>query len=221
MDVISKKCYYGTILETLDPLSISTIDVTPFEVYSKIPGEKCLIMTLEFDTTNFDTILFTLIDFEQSIFIKKGQLVHVLKKWGPEFKIEFDITVKIRPSNRTNIVHFKTGVKNGQYGDRIPEIYLRPNSKFVDVRSAVNGDYNHLFSFEYILNQKYHIVVKQYKDTGNKYIYEIEVNGSTDHSVENQQAQQFSNVKFYACSSWEDGCFTNDFGLFENFELFF
>ena len=50
MDVISKKCYYGTILETLDPLSISTIDVTPFEVYSKIFGEKCLIMTLEFDT---------------------------------------------------------------------------------------------------------------------------------------------------------------------------
>ena len=50
MDVISKKCYYGTILETLDPLSISTIDATPFEVYSKIPGEKRLIITLEFDT---------------------------------------------------------------------------------------------------------------------------------------------------------------------------
>ena len=47
MDVISKKCYYGKMLETLDPLSISTIDVTPFEVYSKIPGEKCLIMMLE------------------------------------------------------------------------------------------------------------------------------------------------------------------------------
>ena len=40
MDEISKKCYYGKMLETLDPLSISAIDSTPFEVYSKIPGEK-------------------------------------------------------------------------------------------------------------------------------------------------------------------------------------
>ena len=40
MDEISKKCYYGKMLETSDPLSISSIDATPFEVYSKIPGEK-------------------------------------------------------------------------------------------------------------------------------------------------------------------------------------
>ena len=39
MDEISKKCYYGKMLETLDPLSISTIDATLFEVYSKIPGK--------------------------------------------------------------------------------------------------------------------------------------------------------------------------------------
>ena len=72
--------------------------------------------------------------------------------------------------------------------------------------------------FDYSLDQKFHIVVKQFKD-GEKYNYEIEVDGSTVHSVENQQAEQFSDVKFYACSSW-DSCFTHDIGLFENFELF-
>ena len=40
MDETSKKCYYGKMLETLDPLSISSIDATPFEVYTKIPGNE-------------------------------------------------------------------------------------------------------------------------------------------------------------------------------------
>ena len=39
MDEISKKCYYGKMLETLDPLSLSSIDTAPFEVYTKIPGK--------------------------------------------------------------------------------------------------------------------------------------------------------------------------------------
>ena len=53
MDVISKKCYYGTILETLDPLSISTIDATLFEVYSKIPGEIIVLMKSDCDKKHF------------------------------------------------------------------------------------------------------------------------------------------------------------------------
>ena len=87
------------------------------------------------------------------------------------------------------------------------------------VSSGVNGIKDYAFNFDYSLNQKFHIVVKQFKDSGEKYKFEIEVDGSTVHSVENQQAVQFSNVKFYACSPW-DSCFTNDIGLFENFELF-
>ena len=152
----------------------------------------------------------------------KGQHVHVFKKWGPEFKIEFDMTVKKRPSSWMNIVQFTIGGHGGQYGDRIPGIFLRPESPRVTVCSALSESYDMTcHSFDYLLNQKIHLVVKQYKDTGNKYRYEIEVNGSTFHSVENQQAQQFSNVKFYACNPWDEDCFTNDFGLFENFELFF
>ena len=173
--------------------------------------------------TTFDisTIIFSLIDFEQSsISLKQGQLVHVFKKWGPEYKIEFDITVKKVPSNWTNIVQFTIGGKQGQYGDRIPGVYLVPSNRRVLVCSGVNGLINHQFSFEYSLNQLVHIVVKQFKDAGEKYKYEIEVDGSIVHSVENMLVQQFTDVKFYACAPFDDACFTNDIGLFENFQFF-
>ena len=78
MDEISKKCYFGKMLETLDPLSISTIDATLFEVYSKIPGEIIVLMKSDCDKKQ----VFSPTDFEQpSISIKQGQLVHVFKKW--------------------------------------------------------------------------------------------------------------------------------------------
>ena len=138
--------------------------------------------------TTFDisTIIFSLIDFEQSsISIKQGQLVHVFKKWGPEYKIEFDITVKKVPSNYANIVQFTIGGKQGQYGDRIPGVWLEPSIRRVYVSSGVNGLINHEFRFEYSLNQQVHIVVKQFKDAGEKYKYEIEVNDSTFHNQQN------------------------------------
>ena len=112
--------------------------------------------TLNYHWTSFFTHRFWA---KSSISIKQGQLVHVFKKWGPEYKIEFDITVKKVPSNWTNIVQFTIGGKQGQYGDRIPGVYLVPSNRRVLVCSGVNGLINHQFSFEYSLNQLVHIVV--------------------------------------------------------------
>ena len=39
MNEIAKKCYYGKINETSDPLSISSIDTDTFDVYSYLPGK--------------------------------------------------------------------------------------------------------------------------------------------------------------------------------------
>ena len=165
--------------------------------------------------------VFSPTDFEQSsISIKQGQLVHVFKKWGPEYKIEFDIRVKKVPSNYTNIVQFTIGGKQGQYGDRIPGVWLEPSIRRVYVSSGVNGLINHEFRFEYSLNQQVHIVVKQFKDADTKYKYEIKVDGNIVHSVENTLVKQFTDVKFYACAPFDDACFTNDIGLFENFQFF-
>ena len=45
------------MLETLDPLSISTIDATLFEVYSKIPGEIIVLMKSDCDIKHFTLLL--------------------------------------------------------------------------------------------------------------------------------------------------------------------
>ena len=50
-------------------------------------------------------------------------------------------------------------IVQGQYGDRIPGVYLVPSNRRVLVCSGVNGLINHQFSFEYSLNQLVHIVV--------------------------------------------------------------
>ena len=39
MNAIAKKCYCGKMNETSDPLSISSIDTNPFDVYSYLPGK--------------------------------------------------------------------------------------------------------------------------------------------------------------------------------------
>ena len=95
-----------------------------------------------------------------------------------------------------------------------------PSNRQVLVSSGVNGLINHEFRFEYSLNQQVHIVVKQFKDADTKYKYEIEVDGNIVHSVENTLVKQFTDVKFYACAPFDDACFTNDIGLFENFQFF-
>ena len=146
-------------------------------------------------------------------YIKKGQLIHVFEKWGLEYKIEFDFMVKKVPSDWINIVHFMHGTP----GDRIPAIYLIPNITELLICYGVNNPY-HDYRVVYTLNQKYHVVVKQFK-VAEKYMYEIEVDDATVHSFENQQAEHFSDVKFYAGNPWK-GSPTNDIALFENFEIF-
>ena len=148
-----------------------------------------------------------------SFYIKKGQLIHVFEKWGLEYKIEFDFMVKKVPSDWTNIVHFI----HGTAADRIPAIYLIANNTVLQIFYGVNP--YHDYRVVYTLNQKYHVVVKQFK-VAEKYMYEIEVDNATVHSFENQQAEHFSDVKFYAGSPWSQGTLTNDIALFENFEIF-
>ena len=61
------------------------------------------------------------------------------------------------------------------------------------------------------------MVIEQYQENG-IYLYEIEIDGETVHSIQNDDAKSFSNVKFYASNPWYPS-FTSNIGLMENFKM--
>ena len=102
-----------------------------------------------------------------------------------------------------------------------PKLYIH-QSKLFNLCSSVSGNGNHCFNFNYQNNQKYHIVIKQYPKevtpTCISYMYEIEIDGKLEYSVENMKPQEFENVKLYT-SNPSHIPFTSDIGLLENLQV--
>ena len=102
-----------------------------------------------------------------------------------------------------------------------PRLYIHKD-KLLHFCSSVSGNSNLCFNFEYQNNQKYHIVIKQYpkqiSQTCTSYIYEIEIDGKQEYSIENTKPQEFENVKLYA-SHPSHIPFTSEIGLLQNLQI--
>ena len=144
----------------------------------------------------------------------KGQILSKLSNWGHFFRIEFDITVHALPSGEwSNVLHFTQSENGAEYGDRIPAIFVY-NQGFFHICSAVSGDKNHCINFNFTLNVKYHLVIRQFENHDQKVIYEIEVNNEVVHSIPNEQSRDFPLVMIYASDPWY-GSFISDYGVVE------
>ena len=100
-----------------------------------------------------------------------------------------------------NLLHATIGGDYTKYGDRVPAIYLAPESTRVQVCSAVNG--NPLFcgfSNDIPLNVASEIKVRQYLSSNNVYLYQATVAGVNlfKNPVQNTQPRYFPDVKVYA-----------------------
>ena len=85
------------------------------------------------------------------------------------------------------------------------------------IATSLNSNGNYLFNFPFVLGQPYHITIQQTKvDT--KYWYKIIMNEEEIINIENENAQNFSNVRFYTSDSFHDS-FTNQFGSVCNFKI--
>ena len=166
---------------------------------------------------NSITFCFSVNDYN-SIAISKGQILKHYQEWSPSFRIEFDIMVSsVLKEIWTNVFHFTIGGNNHQYGDRIPAFWIRWNQKF-GIYSAVNNNKNHNREFDFKMNQQYHIVIRQFYKQCGKYVYQIEIDGQIKHSVDNNNAKVFENVKLYASDPWHTP-FTSNYGLLKNLKV--
>ena len=93
----------------------------------------------------------------------------------------------------------------GSYGDRTPAMFLSPENKMYFV-SAVNGDGDYDFKVtEAIkLNQKYHIEIHQRYISQGNYRFFMKIDRVEVHSIVNNDARQFYDVKVYASDQYFD-----------------
>ena len=93
----------------------------------------------------------------------------------------------------------------GSYGDRTPCLFLTPLRDEFYIASAVNGAVNYrlLTKKGLTVNVGIKIEIHQRYTSGGKYRYFIKINGEEIHSIVNNDAQQFYNVKVYASNPWD------------------
>ena len=146
-------------------------------------------------------------------------MVREFKNWGENFKIEFNIKITKQPGDYINVIHFTANGNGLVYGDRIPAVYIRGGKVYFF--SAINGNFNHNYQFDYQLKHMYHIIIKQYKGKGYNglaYWFEIIIDGESKFKIQNTQQKSFPNVKFYASDPWYDP-FSSEFGCFGNITI--
>ena len=160
----------------------------------------------------------TFSDVSNQVNVVKGQIFATYPEWGHFYRVEFDITVNVIPENWLNVFHFTKSNNNiKHYGDRAPAFWIRKDGYFY-VASAVSGDKNHWFDFQFELGKKYHVLIRQFEDHDEKVIYEIEIDYEVKHSVPNDQAWDFRDVKLYVSDPWHQA-FSSEYGILENLRI--
>ena len=162
--------------------------------------------------------------------IRENQLVKTFEEWGPEFHVEFDITIlKLPPINNPDgtphggLVIFRIG--NGDtrygygYGDLLPAMLLTGDG-YVRITNTLHESLKDPIKFS--SSTKHHVAIKQYQvgaGEQNIYYYVYVHNGThgeIKQNAKNDAPKTYKHVMFYASDSWEGSPFTSEFGMIEN-----
>ncbi|XP_066913880.1 uncharacterized protein [Clytia hemisphaerica] len=123
------------------------------------------------------------------------------KTWFMRFQI---MPTGIVSRKYASIVHVTTNHNIKHYGSRVPGIWFRPNSNSLHICSAVNGNKNFCYNSKPLAQGKYTtVLVRQVKQVkGNKYLYQIYINGRRVMNKINKDPRVFKNVKLYRSDPW-------------------
>ena len=134
--------------------------------------------------------------------IANGKKFKEFQNWGLLYTVEFEITVTNAGSGWTNVFHFTANDNYGDYGDRIPALFINSDGYF-HICSAVNGNHDFCQNYDFEIGKMYHIIIQQYKGyDGLSYWFEIIVDGELKFQIENTQPKSFSSVTLYTSDPW-------------------
>ena len=138
------------------------------------------------------------------------RILTVLPRLSTEWIVSFTIRfVSLSPSSvYCSIFHMTQGGDKDIYGIRTPSLFLNPGRNKFHINSAVNGIVSYTFNTEQglIVDVPTQIEIHQRYISGGKYRYFIKINGEEVHSIINNDARQFYNVKVYASNSLQPAC---------------
>ena len=137
----------------------------------------------------------------------KGQIVETYDKWGKTYRIEFDINVDQTQSPWDNVFHFTTGGNCCGSGQRIPGFWAMGSGHFL-ICTQLHNNGNYCFVYKFNFDQTYHFVIAQ----NGEGIFKIEMDGNVVQEIQNENPQDFDNVKAYFSDPWHaefHGCLSN------------
>ena len=165
--------------------------------------------------------------------VRYDNLLQEFKHWGPEYKIEFDITVtQFEDVNTqgsrswwTNVFHFTYG--GGKYGSTFPSLMIDNREKKFRIEEKIPTYYGFTkFKCDIAikLNHKYHFEIRTtHKISGgaNGYRFEIFVDKKRKaHEEFTKNAKPRKKVLLYASDPWKKSSFNSSLGKLESFSVF-
>merc|ERR1719282_2187044 len=126
--------------------------------------------------------------------------------WGPEFRIKIDILFNTWIKDWGSIFVFGAGNLSipgcCQIGQRIPALWTNKGSTdqlYLNTHLGSSGSVPFVSELgRYKTGTWYHIVISQFKDQSNDYIFEYKVDGVEKVHTKQYNPLQFQNVKVYS-----------------------
>ena len=107
-----------------------------------------------------------------------------------------------------NLIHLTRGANTGQYGSRIPSVFLNHNKKIrVRITNYNNGltehgGYGNIFEHKMNLTQWYTLQLEQRQTGPEASVFEFSVDGSRIQESQATLNHQSKNVKLYLSDPW-------------------
>jgi len=132
----------------------------------------------------------------------KGYILETFSKVFKSWSLVFSVKPLATVSGYSIIIHATIGSDDGVYGDRIPGVFMEPNSTRLYVRTAVNGDKAKMFQ-----NCVKHLPLHSFTEVRIEQSYEekltkMKFNGTLCQQMVNNDMREFQNVKVYASNPW-------------------
>ena len=130
-------------------------------------------------------------------------MITTLDKLPKEYKLSVEVKPTSLPEKVANILRFVAGGNAVKYGSRTPLINIFHGGS-LRISAAINGKDNYKITTvtEYKENEWIHIEISQIHEAKG-YNYTMIVNGKQEHTVINDQPEEFYQVKCYVSSPWQ------------------
>ena len=146
--------------------------------------------------------------------VRFDNLLQIFKNWGPEYKIEFDITVTKLPNHWANVFHFTHEGTDSKF------LSLMINGETKKFRIEEKFTEPHYWDISIELNKKYHFVIETQYIANTRYRFNILVDKNRiAHEDFTKKPAPLVNVLLYASDPWKTSSFDYEHGTLENFTV--